>query len=65
MPESMRCPDCNQPLTQVGEFRICPQHGQVSAEKPFAPLRIFLSYGHDDKEEPVCRVKADLEGCCL
>jgi hypothetical protein len=30
-------------------------------EKPFAPLRIFLSYGHDENEELVRRIKADLE----
>ena len=27
------------------------------------PLRIFLSYGHDDNEEIVRRIKADLEKC--
>ena len=31
------------------------------AEKPHAPLRIFLSYGHDSNEELVRRIKADLE----
>ncbi|MBI2422954.1 MAG: toll/interleukin-1 receptor domain-containing protein [Candidatus Hydrogenedentes bacterium] len=29
---------------------------------PAAPLRIFLSYGHDGNEELVCRIKSDLEG---
>lgn len=55
------CPKCDQPITRVGEFLICPQHGQVVLEKPFAPLRIFLSYGHDNNEELVRRIKADLE----
>jgi len=59
--EHIRCPKCSQPLTQVGQFRICPQHGQVSMEKPFVPMRIFLSYGHDSNEELVRRIKADLE----
>ena len=27
----------------------------------FAPLRLFLSYGHDANEELVRRIKADLE----
>ncbi|MGO4882324.1 MAG: toll/interleukin-1 receptor domain-containing protein [Bryobacteraceae bacterium] len=56
-----RCPQCNQPLTGVGQFLICPQHGQVSFEKPFAPMRIFLSYGHDANEELVRRIKTDLD----
>jgi hypothetical protein len=55
------CPICGQPLTMVGQFWICPQHGQVSQEKPFTPLRIFLSYGHDRNEQLVRRIKADLE----
>ena len=59
--QPIRCPKCDQPLTQVGQFWICQQHGQVALEKPFAPLRIFLSYGHDANEELVRRIKADLE----
>src|SRR5436309_124758 len=59
--EPTRCPKCNHALTKVGEFWICPQHGQVSLEEPFARLRIFLSYGHDPNEELVRRIKADLE----
>ena len=36
--QSRRCPNCDLPLTQVGQFGICPEHGQVSQEdKPFAP----------------------------
>src|ERR1022692_3622330 len=59
--ESSQCPQCDQPLTAVGQFLICPQHGQVSLEKPVVPMRIFLSYGHDSNEELVRRIKADLE----
>jgi hypothetical protein len=59
--EPIHCPLCEQPLTQVGAFWICPQHGQVSLEKPFVPMRIFLSYGHDANEELVRRIKVDLE----
>ncbi len=51
--EPMICPQCVQTLTQVGEFWICPQHRQISLEKPFVPMRIFLSYGHDGNEELV------------
>jgi hypothetical protein len=61
MKEPSRCPTCDQPLTAVGRFFICPQHGQVSIEKPFAPMRIFLSYGNDSNEELVRRIKTDLE----
>jgi len=59
--EPISCPKCNQPLSQVGQFWICPQHGQVSLDKPVVPMRIFLSYGHDSNEELVRRIKADLE----
>ena len=60
--QSTRCPICKQPLTQFGQFWMCPQHGQGSPEyKLFVPLRIFLSYGHDNNDELVRRIKADLE----
>lgn len=59
--ESNRCPTCSAPLTQVGNFWVCPQHGQVSILRPSGPMRIFLSYGHDANEELVRRIKADLE----
>ena len=59
--ELNRCPSCSAPLTQVGNFWICGQHGQVSLQKPSGPMRIFLSYGHDANEELVRRIKADLE----
>jgi hypothetical protein len=40
---------------------MCPEHGQVSPDKPVASLRIFLSYGHNSNEELVRRIKTDLE----
>lgn len=55
------CPQCCNELTQVGKFWICPEHGQVSLDKPVLQMRIFLSYGHDSNEELVCRIKAYLE----
>jgi hypothetical protein len=45
----------------VGAFWICPTHGQAPEAKRFTPLRIFLSYGHDDNEDLVRRIKVDLE----
>ena len=61
MTETTYCPQCKQPLTQVGKFWVCPEHGQVPTEQPCAPLRIFLSYGHDSNEELVRTIKVDLE----
>jgi|GEM_PF-2972317 hypothetical protein len=56
----MQCPQCQQELTQVGNFWICSENGPVeiplqdasNAETrqklvAAAPLNIFLSYGHD------------------
>lgn len=75
MSDESHCPTCAQPLTQVGVFWICPQHGQLDlrgsrgdeaqiSPQPSAlslqPLRIFLSYGHDSSEELVRRIKTDL-----
>ena len=42
MTESIKCPLCNQPLTKVGKFWICPTHGQLPEYKSFMPMRIFL-----------------------
>ena len=55
------CPRCDQALTRVGHFWICPEHGEVTPESPIVPLRIFLSYGHDANEELVRQIKRDLE----
>jgi hypothetical protein len=57
----MKCPHCNAEATGIGKFWVCPQHGQLPETKPFAPMRIFLSYGHDSNEDLVRRIKADLE----
>lgn len=72
MPAEIQCPHCQQPLTQVGKHWICPEHGQISPRSsrgdeaqtssvPVAPLRIFLSYGHDANEDLVRRIYADLK----
>jgi hypothetical protein len=58
------CPECQEPLTKVGKYWICPEHGQITLHSSsfcLHPLRIFLSYGHDDNEPLVRRIKADLE----
>ncbi|MGA2170139.1 MAG: toll/interleukin-1 receptor domain-containing protein [Terracidiphilus sp.] len=56
-----QCPSCSAPLTQIGKFWICPQHGQVQPDKPTGPMRIFLSYGHDANAELVDRICTDLK----
>ena len=72
MSAEFHCPKCQQPLTQVGKHWVCPEHGQIpprssrgdeaqSSSAPVAPLRIFLSYGHDSNEELVRRIYADLK----
>ena len=56
------CPTCKKPLTKFGDFLMCPKHGQISEKpKPIAPLRIFLSYGHDANEKLVRLIRKDLE----
>ena len=69
----MHCPKCQKELTKVGNFWVCPEHGQV--DEPLSELRpqnepksraesalcIFLSYGHDRHAEDALRIKADLE----
>jgi hypothetical protein len=35
--------------------------GEFGVKKPFSPLRIFLSYGHDSNEELVAQIKTDLD----
>ena len=61
MNQIIKCPKCDRHLEQVGQFWICPEHGQVSLEKSFAPLRIFLSFGHDSNEELACLIRNDLK----
>ncbi len=64
MNQIIHCPNC--PSTNVifskkrGAY-VCEDCEQVLPEKPVEPMRIFLSYGHDDNEPLVRRIKADLE----
>ncbi len=59
------CPKCrseNVIFSKKRGLNICEDCGyEFAQEKPAAPLRIFLSYGHDSNEELVRRIKADLE----
>ena len=59
-----QCPDCNS--TNIKFFEVRKSYGCIDcgcsfSEKEFNKLRIFLSYGHDDNEELVRLIKADLE----
>jgi len=62
----MRCPICQEDLQKVGEFWICPHHGQVepgSVEEIAAgpPRRVFVSYGRADALEFIRRLAGDLQ----
>jgi hypothetical protein len=57
----MKCPQCHAEATKFGKFWVCEEHGQLPEARSHGPLRIFLSYGHDDNEELVRRIKGDLE----
>jgi len=65
MPEPAPCPECRSRHTFFRPKRAgweCEDCGRSwTAETPVAPLRIFLSYGHDANEPLVRRIKADLE----
>jgi WD40 repeat protein len=62
----MHCPQCHQPLTQVGTFWVCPAHGMVRspvkvpvcAEANGKP--VFVSYGRADGLEFSRRLAGDL-----
>jgi hypothetical protein len=61
----MICPHCQSPKTMAipdsSAFLCYACKLEFTPEKPFASLRIFLSYGHDANEELVRRIKTDLE----
>ena len=59
------CPNCsseNVVYSKKRSVHVCEdcQHA-FTPVKSVAPMRIFLSYGHDTNEELVRRIKADLE----
>ena len=51
MPEIVCCSRCqsqNVMFSRKRNLHVCEDCGhEFSVEKPFEPLRIFLSYGHD------------------
>lgn len=63
--KTIRCLECaseNVVFSKKRGVSVCEDCGhEFIAAKPIAPLRIFLSYGHDSNEELVHRIKADLE----
>lgn len=65
MSTEIHCPQCSSANVFFSKKRgvnVCEDCGfEIATEKPFIPLRIFLSYGHDSNEELVRRIKADLE----
>lgn len=60
-----RCPQCgseNVVFSKKHRVNVCEDcRREFAAEKPVAPMRIFLSYGHDANEELVRQIKAHLE----
>ena len=60
-------PQYHTPLTQVGKFWVCPDHGTVQPKAEPAPpaetkkARLFLSYGRRDATDLADRLRADLE----
>ena len=64
MPDEIHCPKCASANVVFSKKRgayVCEDCGHVLPEAPVAPLRIFLSYGHDTNEDLVRRIYADLK----
>ncbi len=63
--QTIHCPRCtseNLVFSKKRGVHVCEDCGrEFTPARTFAPLRIFLSYGHDNNEELVRRIKADLE----
>ena len=62
--EIIQCPKCHSDETMPvpkSEKRLCYEckHEFVS-ERPFVPLRIFISYGHDEHASLALRLRDDL-----
>jgi hypothetical protein len=65
MPAEIHCPKCGSAKTMAvpeSQLLLCYDcKHEFAPTKSFAPLRIFLSYGHDANEELVRQIKANLE----
>lgn len=66
----MNCPRCSKPLTQVGQFWVCPEHGQIAlpptgsvapASSSAKSAQVFISYGRADAMGFAKTLAADLE----
>jgi hypothetical protein len=60
----LQCQTCaseNVIWSKKRKVHICEDCGNELGVIPVTPMRIFLSYGHDDNEELVRCIKADLE----
>ena len=57
----MICPQCQTQATKVGDFWICPIHGQIPEAVSQNFMRIFLSYGHDEHTSLAIRLRDDLQ----
>ncbi len=62
---NIHCPKCsseNVIFSKKRKLNVCEDCGhEFVIEKPFSPIRIFLSYGHDSNEALVRRILTDLE----
>jgi hypothetical protein len=65
MYQLISCPKClseNVVFSKKRGIHFCEDcEFEFSLETSISPLRIFLSYGHDNNEELVRLIKADLE----
>ena len=63
--DTPQCPACSSEYVYFSKKQglyICEEcRHAFTIEQPVTPMRIFLSYGHDDNEELVMRIKHDLE----
>ena len=50
------CPDCNHQWSAIEKSKK-----KSGKPEPFNPLKIFLSYGHDEHANEVLRIKSELE----
>lgn len=64
----MKCPTCEEALTQTGRFWVCPEHGVVDAASQesaaatiASPHSVFISYGREDGLAFADRLGTDLK----
>ena len=57
----MKCPERRIGAIKVGVFCLYPIHRVLPDSKPIAPIGILVSFNHEDNEERVLRICADLD----